>query len=76
MKCISCNEIRDKKDFFGKKECYKCIYNKKVRQLSRYRKCKICGKQLKKDKWAYCDDECALAGKVKHRKEYWTNQIS
>ena len=75
MKCPKCKEVRDKKDFFGKKKCYKCIYKEKILLLSRFRKCKMCGKQLQKDKWAYCGNKCSVAGKIKHRLEYWTNQL-
>lgn len=75
MNCPLCNEDRIEKDFYGKDECYKCVYKKKLMNLSRFRKCKMCGKQLQKDKWAYCGNKCAIEGKIKHRIEYWTNQI-
>lgn len=75
MRCVECGVFSTERDFYAPDMCYMCQYTKKKREIflamRKNTKCKFCGKQLPKGKWAYCSKPCAYEGKKKIDKTYW-----
>lgn len=74
MQCSCCKEDRKKEDFYGKENCYKCVYHEKMKKLPK-RKCKMCKAVLGNRRWVYCGDECAQAGAAILKKNEWTKLV-
>ena len=71
MMCPQCSIERNKeKDFLGKEICYKCQYQKKLKNPKIKKKCRICSGSLPKNKWVYCKWECADIG-MREQKKNW-----
>jgi NMD protein affecting ribosome stability and mRNA decay len=76
--CYSCLGIREEGDFYGKVNCYKCVYKEKVASKSdkvKLRKCRICGALLLKSRWKYCDDICSAIGHKQRKEEFWKRNL-
>ena len=59
----------------GNKECYKCVYAKKIKNKKSVAICRICGKSCDPNRWVYCSEECAKLGDIQKNKEYWVRMV-
>jgi len=78
VKCITCLLEKEGDDFLlGNTECYKCVYNEKIKKLVKspvkvvIPGCKICDGRIKPPRTVYCCEECAEIGWLKQRAAYW-----
>jgi len=75
MICPTCDEERKESDFLKSVECYKCVYQKKLKNIGHVESgkiCKICGNDCGIKRWTYCSEECAHEGKSIQNRNYWT----
>ena len=76
MKCKSCKFKKPKKDFLmGNKECYKCVYEKKLKNIKSVNICRICEKPCDSHRWVYCSAECSRQGDIQNNKDYWVKLV-
>lgn len=73
MLCLSCNEIREEKDFYGKKSCFKCTYAEKTKEIRVV--CKVCKQDIHYPKVKYCSKKCADEEHQKMRNQYWFRML-
>jgi hypothetical protein len=77
--CLTCCADKNVKDFLmGKKECYKCVYERKINKENskpKINKCRVCTKNCSEHRWVYCSKKCAEIGELKQNREYWFNVI-
>lgn len=74
--CENCKISKTIEDFIGtQKECYKCVFAKKLTQKNcrtEPRYCKQCEKEIPPERWAYCSKDCAK--EAKKLRIHWTNK--
>lgn len=76
MLCDECKKDRPDKDFYSSTKCYKCVYNRKVKEHnanvqkikdSGIATCLYCHNGFKaKGKKRYCSDECIQGMRKRH----------
>ncbi len=73
MICPNCGEDRHEKDFLGKAQCYKCIYQEKTQANSKTENkiCKECKKLVEVKRTYFCSDKCMQKYHSKKNKLYW-----
>lgn len=75
MICPKCLTERKESEFYGKEECYKCVYNSKIISKGKSTHCKICGKVLPHGRRINCSEECARKSQDTQMRSYWTKLI-
>lgn len=84
MICECCKKDLDEKDFFkDKKECYRCIFERKSKcKIKKLNLCKVCKNIIDLPKTTYgrprsiyCSKECAKIGHVEQNNNYWTIKL-
>lgn len=85
MKCTNCNKLIqiegieetdvnvDIYVFQKTGKCVHCVYEEKKKL--KIRSCQICRQLLPKNKWKYCNEDCAEEGAKKNQKNYWLKNI-
>jgi endogenous inhibitor of DNA gyrase (YacG/DUF329 family) len=68
MICPNCKKDVKWEDFYGKDVCYKCMYERKIK--NKKRTCVICREDLPKNRWVYCSKKCGEIGALTKRDAY------
>jgi hypothetical protein len=74
--CPTCKKYRRHGDFFGKKQCYKCIYDEKTKGIIAIIYCKFCEKDIPKTRTKFCSEDCQKAFNDKQNKACWWKKIT
>lgn len=86
MICETCKKDLNGHDFVGSgKECYKCLYQRKLKNCKTKKKekiCQVCSHVIPHDdtlkirqRNTFCSEECSIIGLNEKRKNYWTMQL-
>jgi len=77
MICPTCSTEVKESDFFGKSECYKCVYKQKLSCTIKTKlECRICKGAIPANRRKFCSRECSDQAMRNHNKEYWVRNIS
>ena len=83
MLCEECKKDKEPKEFIlRQRNCYKCIYKKKIKACKEKKKiCQECQKIIKfsfsknKQRSKYCSEECARIAQKRQNDNYWTKKL-
>ena len=78
--CPSCKRSVPGKNFLGRDECSKCIYERKLfLSDAKYdltgKFCKVCKEKIETSRHKYCSKECALKAEGEQNKKVWFRNI-
>src|SRR5215510_864207 len=74
MHCCECNREIQEKDWVLQK-CFRCVYREKNKISINNRKCKRCKKNLPKNRWKFCSNDCLVNFSRENSLKHWTQKI-